>query len=138
MAEPIRSVLLVDYESLQRSLAATVGETRLADRAAVWLAALEAGRLGPEGVRRRLMVKRCYAGPGVRGKQRDALATAGFEVVDSAESGARSSADLHLAMDTVDALGKPDGYQEFILFSAASELAPQHRPFPSRRIAQEI
>ncbi len=123
MAEPIKSVLLVDYESLQRSLVGTVGETRLAERSAVWLAALEAGRLGPD-VKRTLMVKRCYASPSLRGKQRDLIIAAGFDLVDSVDAGARSSADLHMAMDTVDALGKPEGYQEFILLSAAAELAP--------------
>lgn len=122
MAEPIKSVLLVDYESLQRSLVGTVGESRLAERSAVWLAALEAGRLGPD-VKRKLMVKRCYASQSVRGKQRDLLVAAGFEMVEAADAGVRSSADLHMAMDTIDALAKPEGYQEFILLSAA-ELAP--------------
>jgi hypothetical protein len=125
MAEPITSVLLVDYESLHRSLAAAAGETRLADRAAAWLAAIESGRLiGPEGVRRRLLVKRCYAGPSVRGKQRDALSAAGFDVIDAADGGGRGSADLHMAMDTIEALNKPEGYREFILLSAATDLAP--------------
>ena len=125
MAEPITSVLLVDYESLHRSLAAAAGETRLADRAAAWLAAIESGRLiGPEGVRRQLLVKRCYAGPSVRGKQRDALSAAGFDVIDAADGGGRGSADLHMAMDTIEALNKPEGYREFILLSAATDLAP--------------
>jgi len=120
MAEPTKCVLLVDYESLQRSLSA--GETRLADRAAAWMAAIETGRLiGPEGHRRQLMVKRCYAGPSVRGRQRDALAAAGFEVVDATDGG---GASLHMAMDTIDALTRPESYQEFILLSAASDLAP--------------
>ena len=125
MAGPIKSVLLLDYESLHRSLSGVAGDTRLADRAAAWIAAIESGRLiGPEGTRRQVMVKRCYAGPSVRGKQRDVLTAAGFEVVDAADGGARSSADLHMAMDTIDALGRPEAFQEFILLSAASELAP--------------
>ncbi|MEJ0013974.1 MAG: NYN domain-containing protein [Bauldia sp.] len=123
MAELIKSVLLVDYESVQRSLVGTVGETRLAERSAAWLAALEAGRLGPD-VKRTLMVKRCYVTPSVRGKPRDLLIAAGFDMVDAVDAGARSSADLHMAMDTIDALAKPEGYQEFILLSAAAELAP--------------
>ena len=125
MAGPIKSVLLLDYESLHRSLLGAAGDTRLADRAAAWIAAIESGRLiGPEGTRRQLMVKRCYAGSSVRGKQRDVLTAAGFEVIDAADAGARSSADLHMAMDTIDALGRHEAYQEFILLSAASELAP--------------
>jgi len=128
MAEAIRSALLVDYEGLHRSLAAGGhGDARLADRAAAWVAAIETGRLiGPEGTRRRLLLKRCYAGPSVLGKQRDALSAAGFDVVDCGanDGSARSSADLYLAMDTIDALGQPNGAEEFILLTAASELAP--------------
>ena len=125
MAGPIKSVLLLDYESLHRSLSGAAGDTRLADRAAAWIAAIETGRLiGPEGTRRHLMLKRCYAGPSVRGKQRDVLTAAGFEVVDAADGGARSSADLHMAMDTIDAIRRPEDYEEFILLSGATELAP--------------
>lgn len=128
MAEAIRSALFVDYESLNRSLAANgvSGDALLADRAAAWVAAIESGRLiGPEGTRRRVSVRRCYAGPSVLGRQRDALATAGFMVIDcSANDGAgRSSADLQIAMDTIDALAQPSGADEFILLSA-TELAP--------------
>jgi hypothetical protein len=129
MAEAIKSALFVDYESLHRSLAGAgaPGDTRLADRAAAWLAAIETGRLlGPQGTRRRLVSKRCYAGSTVLGKQRDALAAAGFEVVDcgSGDPGGRGSADMHLAIDTIDALAKPAGVDEFILLTASSDLAP--------------
>ncbi|HVY18784.1 MAG TPA: NYN domain-containing protein [Bauldia sp.] len=125
MAEPTKSVLLVDYDSVQRSLAGATGETRLADRAVAWLAALESGRLlGDDGNRRRLVVKRCYIGPSVRGKPRDALAAAGFEMVDAAESGTRNAADLHIAMDTVELLARGDGYEEFVILSAGAELKP--------------
>ena len=128
MVEPIKSALFVDYESLHRSLTGgeTRGDTRLADRAVAWVAAIESGRLiGPEGKPRRLVAKRVYASPNVRGKQRDALAAAGFEVIDfGADNGVRSSADLHMAMDTIDALGRPNGPDEFILLSGTFELAP--------------
>lgn len=126
MAEAIKSAVFVDYESLQRSMGAGEGDTRLADRAAAWLAAIEAGRLvGLEPGRRRLVVKRCYVGASVRGKQRDALSAAGFVVVDANTSeGARSSSDLHLAMDTIEALAQPNGADEFILLASGIELAP--------------
>jgi len=125
MAEPTKSVLLVDFDSVQRSLADSIGEARLAERAAAWLAALESGRLlGDDGNRRRLAVKRCYIGPSVRGKPRDALAAAGFEIVEAAESGARNAADLHIAMDTVELLARGEDYQEFIILSAGADLKP--------------
>ncbi len=125
MAEPTKSVLLVDYDSVQRSLAGSIGEARLAERAAAWLTALETGRLlGDDGNRRRIAVKRCYIGPSVRGKPRDALAAAGFEIVEAAESGARNAADLHIAMDTVELLARGDGFEEFIILSAGADLKP--------------
>lgn len=124
MAEPISSVLLIDYERLQQSFAAAGGEGQFADRAAIWLAALADGRaFGPKGVSRRLAIKRCYAGPGVNGKLRDRLHAAGFDIVE-AGNGTRGSADLHMAMDTIEALGRPEGFGEFILLSPGTELAP--------------
>ena len=125
MAEPIKSALLLDYESLNHSLGGS-GGTRLADRAAAWVAAIETGRLiGPEGTRRHFVEKRCYAGPSVRGKQRDILASAGFEVVDyGGNDTGRTSADLHMAMDTFDLLNRPNGPEEFIILSGASDLSP--------------
>lgn len=129
MAEAIKSALFVDYESLQRSLAAAGGngDALLADRVAAWVAAIETGRLiGPDGTRRRVALRRCYAGPSVLGRQRDALAAAGFAVVDCGanDGSGRSSADIHMAMDTIDALAQPSGADEFILLTAAAELAP--------------
>lgn len=128
MAETIKSALLVDYESLHRSLAGAegLGETRLADRASAWVAAIETGRLiGPQDTRRRLVLRRCYAGPSVLGKQRNALSAAGFDVVDVAGSDAgRSGVDMHLAIDTLDALAQPSGPDEFIFLTASAELAP--------------
>lgn len=124
MAEAIASVLLVDYDNLQRSFAAAGGEGQIADTAANWLAALEDGRLaGAGGGKRRLGIKRCYAGASVNGKLRDRLAAAGFDVVDAGE-GTRGSAELYMAMDTIEALGRPDGFSEFILLSPGSELGP--------------
>ena len=124
MAETIASVLLVDYDNLQRSFAAAGGEGQIADTVSGWLAGLEDGRLaGTGGGKRRLGIKRCYAVPSVNGKLRDRLAAAGFDVVDAGD-GTRGSAELHMAMDTIEALSRPDGFSEFILFSPGSELGP--------------
>jgi hypothetical protein len=123
MADPIKSVLLVDYESLQRSLVGTVGDTRLAERTTAWLEALEAGRIGPN-VKRTLLVKRAYVGSTVSPKSREQLSEAGFDLVDPAEGSARTSAELNMALDTMEALARPEGVQEFVFISAAGELTP--------------
>ena len=140
MAETIKSALLLDYEGLHRSLSGPGGnDSRLADRAAAWLAAIETGRLiGPPGTRRRLVSKRCYAGPTVLGKNRDTLGEAGFEVIDCGpnDSGGRSPADIHITIDTIEAMAKPDGVDEFIFMSASSDLAPLLRRLKaSKRLA---
>ena len=128
MAEFTKSALFLDYEGLQRAMSGgeRTNDTRLADRAPAWLAAIESGRLiGPKGTRRQLLIKRCYAGPSVRGRQRDLLVSAGFEVIDcGAGESARSSADLHMAMDTVEALARPNGPEEFIVLGGGSDLTP--------------
>lgn len=129
MADATKSALFVDYESINRSLtgdAANASDARLAERAEAWLAALERGQLvQPAGRTRRLVIKRAYAGPSVGAKPREALAAAGFDVIDvGAQDSSRNSADLHMAMDIIDTLAQPDGCNEFILLTASAELEP--------------
>lgn len=134
MAEAVKSALFVDYDSLQRSMNAGQG-TRLADRAAAWIAALEAGQfMGAAAGRRKFAVRRCYAGGNVRGKQRDALAAAGFFVADTnAGDGGRGSADLQLAMDALDALAQPGGPDEFVFLVSGLELGPLLKRFKTAK-----
>lgn len=127
MAEAVKSALFVDLDSLQRSMnGGQVAGPRVAERASAWVAALEAGQLfASDAGRRTFSVKRCYAGPNVRGKQRDALTAAGFTVVDSnASDTGRGSADLHLAMDAIDVLIEPGGPDEFVLLVSGGDLSP--------------
>ena len=88
MAEAVKSVLYVDYDSLHRSLKASGSAIadRLAQRAAAWVAAIESGRLVvPKGkalTRRRMQARRCYADPDLLAKGRLAFVACGFEVID--------------------------------------------------------
>lgn len=128
MAETIKSALLIDYESVHRSLANVEGgaDARLAERAAAWIAAIETGRLiGPKGTARKIVGRRCYAGSSVLGRHRNALVAAGFTIVDvAAHDPSRSSVDIQIAIDTIDALAQPAGPDEFIILSASAEMAP--------------
>jgi hypothetical protein len=132
MAETIKSVLFVDYDSIHRSLKAANPQPaeRLAERVGAIVAAIESGRLlapRPDGrVRRRVLVKRCYADPRRLGKSRDAFAANGFEMIDCPplEGRERNSADIHMALDAIDALEHPTGYDELILLSADADLTP--------------
>ena len=132
MAEATKSVLLVDYDSIHRSLSAgdssAVG--RLSSRLASWVGAIEAGSLfatRPEApTRRRVLIRRCYADPAVLGNDRAAFLANGFQVVDCppAEGRRHNTAAIHMVLDSIDALDHPTGYEEFILLSSDSDLSP--------------
>jgi hypothetical protein len=132
MADTIKSALFVDYDSFHRSQDEDNGDTaeRLAQTSAVWVAALEGGKLiqppPDDGARRRVLIRRCYADPALLGLHRSALIAAGFEVIDCPHQPGRkrNAADLHMVIDTIDALDHPAGYDEFILLSADADLTP--------------
>ncbi len=132
MAETIKCALFVDYDSFQRSPQDDNGQTaeRLAQTSAAWIAAIEGGKLisppAENGTRRRVLIRRCYADPELLGLNRSALIASGFEVVDCPHQAGRkhNAADLHMVIDTIDALDHPTGYNEFILLSADADLTP--------------
>jgi hypothetical protein len=132
MADTIKSALFVDYDSFHRTQDDDSGDAaeRLAQTSAAWVAALEAGRLvAPpldNGSRRRVLIRRCYADPALLGLNRSALIASGFEVIDCPHQPGRkrNAADLHMVIDTIDALDHPAGYEEFILVSADADLTP--------------
>lgn len=132
MTAPIKSVLFVDYDSLYLSLRARDPgmARRFALRPGVWLEAIEAGLLleprGEEAARRRILMRRCYADPTLLGKARSAFTGQGFQIVDCPPlpGRERNSAEIHMVLDTIDALAHQTGFEEFILLSADSDLTP--------------
>lgn len=132
MAEAIKSVLLVDYDSIHRSLAAgeSAAAERLAQRLGAWIGALEAGSLFADKPdahgRRRVLIRRCYADPANLGDSRAAFLSNGFQVVDCPpiEGREHDAATIHIVLDCIDAIEHPTGYEEFILLSAGSDLSP--------------
>jgi hypothetical protein len=129
MAETIKSALFVDYDSIHRSLKAGGRDAseRFAQRASVWLAAIESGRLvTPRGFRRRVIKRRCYADPRLLGKNRISFIASGFEVVDClpSEGHERNAGHIHMVLDVMDAMDHEAGYNEFALLSADADLTP--------------
>ena len=132
MAESVKSVLYVDYDSIHRSLKASGSPAadRLAQRAAGWVAAIESGRLvvpkGKAPTRRRMQARRCYTDPVLLGKGRLAFVACGFEIIDCpvAAGHQRNSAGLQIVLDAMDALAEDGPYDEFVLLSADTDLAP--------------
>lgn len=132
MTAPIKSVLFIDYDSLYLSLRNRDPgiARRFASRPGVWMEAIEAGLLvDPKGdtpVKRRILMRRCYADPKLLGKARGAFANHGFQIIDCPPLAGRerNSAEIHMVLDTVDALAHQTGFEEFILLSADSDLTP--------------
>jgi hypothetical protein len=130
MAETLKSALFVDYDSIHRSLAAAGRDgDALAQRTSAWVVAIESGRLvsakdGDQN-RRRFALRRCYADPARLGKNRIAFVAAGFELIDCPTTdGRKNSAGMSVALDVIEALAHPTAYEEFVLLSADTDLAP--------------
>ena len=131
MVQAFKSVLLIDYDSIYRSLndrAPGAGDL-LGARAGAWLEAIEHGDivdaayLEPEA-RRRFQIKRCYADPKLLGKNRGWLTANGIQIVDCTPSTGlvRGAADIHMTLDALDAAeSEPD---EIIVLSAETDLTP--------------
>jgi len=132
MAQIVKSVLFFDLDSLKRSLGAHGPDIAdvFASKVREWLAGIEDGTLLTprlnDQVRRKILMKRCYADPKTLGADRDVLTANGVQVVDcpATQGHSRSSADLHMVLDTGDAIDHQTGFNEFILLTAESDLTP--------------
>ena len=76
--------------------------------------------------RRRVLVRRCYLNPVMYQKYRRSFHEAGFEIVDCPPMTAtgKTSTDIHLVLDTMDALADATHFDEFIVFSADADFSP--------------
>jgi len=132
MTDILKSVLFVDYDSLHLALHARDPQLarRLAARPGALLDAIETGALVGSGSlgnqRRRVLMRRCYADPRLIGRGRDAFVMQGFQIVDcpTLAGRERNSAEVQITLDTIDALGHPTSFDEFILLAAESDFSP--------------
>ncbi|MFS0706355.1 NYN domain-containing protein, partial [Cellulomonas sp. 179-A 9B4 NHS] len=124
----LRSALLVDFDNVY------IGLKRLDPAAAEafatepghWLAQLAQGSDTDGEVTRRFLVRACYLNPSVYSRYRPNFTRAGFRVVDcpSLTQQGKSSADINLVLDAVDALAAPTRYDEFVIVSADADFTP--------------
>ncbi|UPG74697.1 NYN domain-containing protein (plasmid) [Roseomonas gilardii subsp. gilardii] len=106
-----------------------------------WIAQRDAPQPGRGGtdraVQRRILVRRCYLNPvgslvlpdGERvffGSFRDKLVRAGFQITDCPPltRGGKTSADIVLVMDVLDALSHATRFDEFVLVSSDADFTP--------------
>ena len=75
---------------------------------------------------RRALVRRCYLNPVMYQKYRRPFHEAGFEIVDCPPMTAtgKTSTDIHLVLDVMDALADDTHFDEFIVFSADADFSP--------------
>ncbi|MBC7290179.1 MAG: NYN domain-containing protein [Actinotalea sp.] len=124
----LRCALFVDFDNVY------IGLQRLDPAAAEafathpghWLSGLESGTDDDGDFTRRFLVRACYLNPSVFSQFRPNFTRAGFSVVDcpSLTQQGKSSADINLVLDAVDALAAPTHYDEFVVVSADADFTP--------------
>ena len=124
----LRCALFVDFDNVY------IGLQRLDPSAAEafasapthWLTALETGNDAEGEFSRRFLIRACYLNPSVFSQFRPNFTLAGFSVVDcpSLTQQGKSSADINLVLDAVDALSADTRYDEFVILSADADFTP--------------
>lgn len=127
----IRTALFVDFDNVYLTLHAA--DPRCAEVFATdpvgWMHWLERGMTPADsegGERRRILVRRCYLNPSAFRRYRSDFIRTGFRVVDcpSLTRSGKSSTDIHVVMDVLDALQHPVPYDEFMIFSGDADFTP--------------
>lgn len=119
----IRAAMFVDFDNVFTGLQALdpLAAKRFAEDPKHWADALSAGGSG-EGPRR-FLIRNCYLNPMVYSKYRTYWTRAGFRVIDcpSLTQRGKSSTDINLVLDAMDALSGSGGIEEFFIASADAD-----------------
>jgi hypothetical protein len=124
----LRCALFVDFDNVYIGLQQL--DQSLADRFATdpahWLGELATGADDDGAFTRRFLVLNCYLNPARFSEFRPPFTRAGFQVVDcpSLTQQGKSSADINLVLDAVDALAASTRYDEFVILSADADFTP--------------
>jgi NYN domain len=129
----VRSALFVDFDNIYLGLQRedpTAAE-QFATNPSLWLHWLQeslpidsedsAGRQ-----KRKILFRRCYLNPSQFGRFRPYFTRSAFEVVDCPPltSGGKTSADIQMVMDILDALNHATRFEEFIILSGDADFTP--------------
>lgn len=129
----IKSALFIDFDNIFLSLSETYGAdaaARFASQPADWLNFLEkvlpTDYFGGTGLSRRVLLRKCYLNPTSFGSYRPDFTIAGIEVTDCPKltREGKTSSDIHMVIDILDALQHPSHFDEFILISADADFTP--------------
>ncbi|WP_308121873.1 NYN domain-containing protein, partial [Actinotalea ferrariae] len=124
----LRCALFVDFDNVYlglRRLDPAAAEA-FAGSPGHWLRALESGSDVDGDFSRRFLIRACYLNPSAFSQFRPNFTRAGFSVVDcpSLTQQGKSSADINLVLDAVDALAASTHYDEFVILSADADFTP--------------
>jgi len=123
-----RTALFVDFDNVYIGLRRLdpVAAEAFATDPAHWLSELESGTDSEGEFSRRFLIRACYLNPSVFSQFRPNFTRAGFQVVDcpSLTQQGKSSADINLVLDAVDALAASTQYEEFVIVSADADFTP--------------
>lgn len=130
----LRSALFVDFDNIfisferQQSEAAELFGSN-PDRWVRWLeqqVPIDYRGVERDNLTRRVLVRRCYINPRSFHEYRPYFIRSGFEVVDCPPltSQGKTSADIHMVVDMLDALAHPTRFDEFIVFSGDADFTP--------------
>lgn len=91
-----------------------------------WLEQLRDGADEDGPFARRFLQKSLYLNPAPYGQHRATFTRAGFRVVDcpSLTRAGKSSADMWMAVDILDAIAHPTGFDEFLIISSDADFTP--------------
>lgn len=136
-----RCALFVDFDNVYiglQQLSQKVAD-KFADDPAHWLGELTTGSDDDGDFTRRFLLLKCYLNPSRFSEFRPKFTRAGFQVVDcpSLTQQGKSSADINLVLDAVDALAATTRYEEFVILSADADFTPliQRCRAEDRRVA---
>lgn len=119
----IRAAMFVDFDNVYTGLQALdpFAAKRFAEDPKHWTDALSGGSAGEDA--RRFLIRNCYLNPVIYSKYRTYWTRAGFRVIDcpSLTQRGKSSTDINLVLDAMDALSGNGGIEEFFIASADAD-----------------
>lgn len=127
----LRSALFVDFDNIYLGLERQQPEAAelfgsKPDKWVQWLEEKANIKYGRERLQRKILVRRCYINPRSFHEYRLHYIRSGFEVVDCPPltSQGKTSADMHMVIDMLDALDHSTQFDEFIVLSGDADFTP--------------
>ncbi|HEV3076304.1 MAG TPA: NYN domain-containing protein, partial [Thermoanaerobaculia bacterium] len=124
----VRSALFVDFDNIYLGLQNE--DPRAAEQFAThpgrWLRWLQQELPDDSRTGRKILSRRCYLNPSQFARFRPYFIRSAFEVVDCPPltRGGKTSADIQMVMDIMDALGHVTRFEEFIILSGDADFTP--------------